>query len=270
MAKYFGLILLIAAVASVLYLISNADNLLNSKFNIPGLKLPSVSLPEFTSLPKASDTSISTQKLVRINSLRGANSYNSYTELTISADLPQDEAIDITGWKVRGNNESFFTVPQAKEVYSFGGLEGDIKLRNGDLVHFYSGFGPKGNFHLNKCMGYIEEFTNFVPSFPKICPYISRSEIQSFSGSCQDYLLSLNACENPLANPPVPFEDNACHAFLSKLNYVGCVEKYQGDGDFLSRDWMVWMGNQMDIFDFTHDKIQLLDKSGNVVDEYVY
>ena len=63
-----------------------------------------------------------------------------------------------------------------------------------------------------------------------------------------------------MANPPVPFDDNACHEFLRKLNYVGCVEKYGTDKDFLSRDWMVWMGDQMNIFDFVHDKVQLLDK----------
>ena len=274
MSKFFGLILLALAIAAALFLSTNAGDITSLKFGFPIFKLFSVDAPEVAPFVPSgimpNDQSISTQKPVTISRVRNADSFSPYIEMVISANLSQNETADVTGWTVKSNTNKSFTIPSAQGIYSFGGAQSDIKLRAGDKVHFYSGFGPKGNFRLNKCMGYIEDTSPFTPSLEKNCPSISRSEIQGFSSSCQDYLISLDDCENPLANPLVPFEDNACREFLSKLNYVGCVEKYGADKDFLSRDWMVWMGDQINIFDFTHDKIQLLDKKGVVVDEYVY
>ncbi|MEK9170479.1 MAG: hypothetical protein AAB674_02420 [Patescibacteria group bacterium] len=274
MDKFFGLILLAVAIAGLLFLSTNAGDVTSLKFGLPGFKFFSVQAPEIpTFVPSGmmpADQSISTQKPVTITKIKNSDSMSPYIEMVISANLSQNETIDVTGWTVKSNTNKFFTIPAAQEIYSFGGAQGDIKLRAGDKIHFYSGFGPKGNFRLNKCMGYVEDTSSFTPFFEKNCPSISRSEIQGFSSSCQDYLESLDNCENPLANPPVPFDDNACHEFLRKLNYVGCVEKYGTDKDFLSRDWMVWMGDQMNIFDFVHDKVQLLDKKGNIMDEYIY
>jgi hypothetical protein len=48
------------------------------------------------------------------------------------------------------------------------------------------------------------------------------------------------------------------------------VAKYRNDLDFSTNEWRLWAGNQINIFDSTHDKVQLIDKFGKVVDEYTY
>ena len=275
-SQFLGLILLIAAVAAGVYLVNNYADLLNLRIEVPVTVRP-VAIPttglgsQPAPIPVFNETlpSFTSGKALRITSVRQPNSFNPFLEVVLSSSLNRGETIDITGWTVKSNKGSF-RIPQAQEVYSFGGAIGDINLRYGDRLYFYSGFGPKGNFRLNKCLGYVEESSPFTPSLPKNCPVISRSEIAGFSGACQDYVRSLRTCEQPVANPPVPLDDSACHNFLNNLNYVGCVEKHKNDSDFLQNEWRAWLGGQINIFDPLHDKIQLFNGAGKVIDEYIY
>jgi hypothetical protein len=270
MSQYIGLILLIVAVAAGLYLLANTEDLLKIKFEVPELMRPrSVSFPSAGGVDEEGVVVIEARKSAQISFIKWPSDFAPYIEARIDANVVQGELVNVTGWTVKSNSGSF-SIPQAQKIYSFGGNQGDINLRSSDTLYLYSGMGPKGNFRLNKCLGYIEDLSPFTPSLPKDCPSISRSEITGFSGACQDYLLSLNVCENPSANPPVPLSDNACHSFLNKLNYVGCVEKYKNDADFLQNEWRVWLDEKINIFDPLHDKVQLLDKKGKIVDEYVY
>lgn len=279
--QYIGIILLILALAAGLYVANNPSVLLKLKWDIP-LMLHPISVPVFDSglsdkggnesgaEPIGGSTAIiETRKTVTIDSIRQSDNYNNYIEVMLSADLGDNEKVDITGWTIK-SNKGYYTIPKAQQIYSFGGNQDEIYLKRGDGIHIYSGLGPKGNFRLNECMGYIENLSPFIPSIESRCPSVNRSEIRDLSGQCQDYILSLNECENPSANPAVPLDDSNCHQFLSKLNYVGCVEKYQSNQDFLLGEWWIWAGNQINIFDPTHDKVQLIDKNGKVVDEYTY
>ncbi|MBI3046348.1 MAG: hypothetical protein HYY86_02310 [Candidatus Harrisonbacteria bacterium] len=276
-SQFFGLMLLILAVAVGVYVSTNYTDLINLKIPVPvtvkPVTIPATGIggaPSISPAPVDSGSSVlAERKLVRITSIRQPTSFNSYLEVVLSSSLDRNETLNITGWTIKSNKGSF-VIPRAQEIYSFGGAQNNINLRYGDRVSLYSGIGPKGNFRLNKCLGYLEDVSPFTPSLPRSCPYISRSEIIGFSGACQNYVLSLRSCQNPVANPPVPVDDSACHNFLSKLNYVGCVEKYQNDSDFLDNEWRVWLGEQINIFDSLHDKVQLLDREGNLVDEYVY
>jgi len=119
-------------------------------------------------------------------------------------------------------------------------------------------------------VGYFSRSNTFIPDLPRSCPNISRSEITSLSGACQEYILSLSSCEVPSGNPPVELDDNSCHEFLRKLNYAGCVSKYRGDSDFLSNEWRVWVGDRLNILDPVHDQVKLIDSNGTVIDEYTY
>ena len=279
MHQLIGLILLIAAIVGVFYVSTHYTELLKFKIPLPVRFLQPITLPAFnsggggTTINPIKDnfqpqTALEPQKLARIGSVQLKSGFYPYQELVIYSNAVSGRT-DITGWIVKSNNGSF-TIPTAQEVYSFGGNQGDINLRNGDSVHIYSGSGQKGNFRLNKCIGYIEDVAPFSPPLPKSCPNINRAEINNLTGACQDYINSLRSCQNPNANPPVSAEDSSCHQFLSKLNYVGCVEKYGRDSDFSTNEWRVWAGTQADIFDALHDKVQLLDRSGKLVDEYVY
>lgn len=279
MEKFIGLILLAFAVAAGIFIFSREGGL--SKLAAPyTVKLEPYSYRQRYSdagadQPSGSDYSsygqseIENRKLLTISSFRPANSYVSYSEIVLDSNLNSGETADITGWIIKGEHGSF-TIPRAQEVFSSGGVEGNIVARSRDAIYLYSGFGPKGNFRLNKCLGYIEDVAPFTPPLPKDCPQISWSEMQRFGGYCRDYISSLDTCQTPNANPPVPLEDTACHAFLRDLNYVGCVANHRNDQDFRSNEWRVWMGDQMNIFDPIHDRIQLWDKSGKLVDEYIY
>lgn len=277
MQQFFGTLLLIAAI-SVLFYVSNHPELIKFDISVPKMSPIAISptppsTPAYTTgvtgQQQPTTPVLSTSKPLRISSVRQPSGYAPYLEVSLYSNLNRGEIINITGWTIKSNYGSF-TIPRAQERYSFGGQENDINLRSGDRVYLYSGFGPKGNFRLNKCMGYIEDRAPFTPSISRSCPYISRSEINNLSGLCQDYILSLRSCENPSSNPPIKVDDIACHNFLSKLNYVGCVEKYGQEQDFSSEEWRLWIGEQINIFDPRHDRVQLLDVKGQVVDEYSY
>ncbi len=270
-SQFLGLLFLILAVAAGVYVATNYTGLINLKIPVPVIVNP---LPASSVFPAGSHKYINNANSNSVNPVLENQkpvkiSYIRSLEVGLYANLVKGESANITGWTVKSNKGSF-SIPQAQEIYSFGGAQGNINLQSGDRVSFYSTAGPKGNFRLNKCLGYIEDISPFTPPLPKACPYISRSEITNFSGACQEYALSLHSCQEPSANPPIPLNDDACRNFLRKLNYVGCVEKYGKDNDFLSNDWRVWIGSQLNIFDPLHDKVQLLDRNGKVIDEYVY
>ena len=283
MHQYIGLFLIVLAVAVAVFIATSGTDLLQLRFPVPTLIRPvSVSIPDVirTSTEavvpepeaeeiKEAEEVLETRQLIRIDSVDQSTSFHPYTEVVLDSDLEENETVDITGWTIKGKY-GFFTIPQAQEIYSWGGAIKDIVLKPGNSVYLYSGPGPRGNFRLNKCMGYIEDVAPFIPSLPKDCPSISRSEVSRLSMPCQDYILSLWDCENPIANPPVPYDDSACHDFLQKLNYVGCVAKYGNDSDFLSDEWQVWLENQINVFNPEYDKVQLFDKQGNLIDEYAY
>ena len=268
---------MVLAVAVGLYAVTNYQGLLQLKIPIP-LSFQPLPLSPRSGLAPLSTESASyfspvsektSEKTARILSVRTPSSFSSYAEVVVWSNTSGNETVNVTGWTVKSNKGSF-AIPQAQEEYSFGGSPSDIRLGSGNRVAIYSLEAIKGNFRLNKCLGYIEDVSPFLPALPRTCLYISRSEVNHLSGACQDYVLSLRTCQQPAANPPVPVDDSNCHDFLRKLNYVGCVEKYRRDADFLSSEWRVWLGNQANIFDPLHDKIQLIDKTGKVVDEYTY
>lgn len=274
-SQFIGLMLLVAVLSIGIYASTHYSDLVNLKINLP-LKISPVDLPNVSpigNVKKSGSPDLSwfpvtdSGKQVKIYSVRKPTQFEPYWDIVLSSSFGGGEGLDITGWVLKTNTGTF-AIPQAQEVYSFGGVFGDIILRSGEQVHLYSGRGLKGNFRINKCLGYVE--TQLAPPIPKECPNANRSDISGLGAACQNYISSLRSCEIPSANPPVPLDDGSCHAFLNKLNYVGCVEKYRNDSDFLSREWRVWMEERGNIFDLAHDKVQLIDLKRKVADEYVY
>lgn len=208
---------------------------------------------------------------VRMNGVSPGGLY-SYSQVNLSAyGLSGGEAVDITGWLFKGNSGSQY-IPQAVALYDPSGLsgEGDIVLKNGDMVSIYSTVSPIGrNLRLNKCIGYLENAAAFNPSLSRNCPYINRSSVGGFTGRCQDYIMSLSgSCRLPASNPPIAQDDYACRAFLDTLNYNGCYSKHASEPDFLDREWRVWTGSKF--LDDRHDRVRLLDRQGLLVDLYEY
>lgn len=193
-----------------------------------------------------------------------------YGQITLYANLSGSERVDITDWLLQARDGSQY-IPRAVEIYDPRAVpvESDISLKAGDQVFIYSSRSAVGqNLRLNKCTGYLENNDHFTPPLPLDCPYIDRSEVSSFSGECQDYILSLGGCRLPDASPPVPDTDYACRSFLDTINQRGCFERHRSDPDFLSREIRVWTGSRF--LDERHDQPLLLDKQRLIVDAYSY
>jgi hypothetical protein len=123
---------------------------------------------------------------------------------------------------------------------------------------------------LNECVGYIAHVADFVPALPLSCPYIDRSQIENFTGACQNYILSIGGCQQPnMASPQIPRTDYACQDYLeNNFTYKSCFEAHDGDANFLSNQVWVWTGSN--VVDQYHDNVELLDRNGLLVDIYKY
>jgi len=184
---------------------------------------------------------------------------------------PNAAPINVTGWYIKAVHGGQY-IPRAVYIYDPSGLsaETDMFLGSGDTANFYPLQSPMGvNLRMNKCIGYLSNSSKFTPALPNNCPRPTKNEISSFSGACQDYISSLGSCSLPKSNPPIPQYDYACQSFLNTLNYKGCFDKYRADTDFIGHEVRVWIG-PVSFLDTRHDKVDLFDREGKLVDEYVY
>ena len=218
---------------------------------------------------------------VRIASASFSSGYSQPSIIRLYARLDiGDLPVNITGWRLKSNRSGFF-IPGAVEIYRPDGIganeEKDIILSSNNYVNIYSGKSAiNKNFRLNKCAGYLENSFDFNPSLPQSCPqvYRSRYEISYLPGQCQTYVLSLGGCkavDYNFYNSTLLGSDqgNMCRAYLNTVGtYGNCFQKYSQDKDFLSNEWRIWI-NQ-DILDSQHDRINLWDKDGFLVSDYVY
>ncbi len=212
-------------------------------------------------------------RFVRVSGVSPMWNWTSVGQFSLQADWSLKKGIDITGWRVRSNRGEVL-VPQAVSNYDPSGLSpaGDIVLSPGAQATFYSSASPMGqNFRMNKCVGYLNNTYKFNPSISSYCPNMyDRSEITGFSGKCQNLIFSLGGCSTPSAEQlnSVSYEP-ACREFLDRFNYTGCYRKFFSNADFFSNEWKIWLGSTL-FFDSSHDKVQLFDKDGLLVDQYIY
>ena len=203
---------------------------------------------------------------IKISSVSGG-SPRSDSKITLTGSkIGIDEAIDITGWLIKGKKSSQY-VPKAVNDYIPTGnaTESDIILKKDNLVYMYSNESAIGiNFRLNKCIGYIQNVTKFTPSLPNNCPKLDLSEVANFSDQCYTYVRSIGTCKLPKLNVQLPQNDYGCRPFLDKVNYKGCYDAHRADADFLSKEWRVWTGYKFLVS--MKDQIELFDKNGLLVD----
>jgi hypothetical protein len=195
----------------------------------------------------------------------------SYGTITLNDnDYYSTSTIDITGWQIKSNTGDEY-IPQAVDLYDPSGLASasDINVKTGDTVHIYSTSAPF-NVRLNECIGYVASVANFVPALPLTCPYVSQSQIQDLSGSCQYYIDTIGQCKSPdMSSSQIPRNEYACTDYLeNNFNYRSCFSQHSGDANFLSNQVWVWTGSSP--VNQYHDKVRLLDKNGLLVDLYTY
>jgi hypothetical protein len=206
---------------------------------------------------------------VRLGGVSAGTAYY-YGTIVLNTYVNANETIDVTGWQIKSRNSGEY-VPQAINIYDPSGLAtpSDIRVKSGDAVYLYSSSAPF-NVRLNKCIGYIAHVANFVPALPQSCPYVDRSQIQNFTGACQNYITSIGSCQaGDSNNPQVPRNDYACQDYIqNNFNYKSCFSAHVGDTDFLSNQVWVWTGSN--VVDQYHDNVELLDRNGLLVDYYTY
>ncbi len=264
--------LLIAAISVALYVGTNYDQISGFRINnLPSLRAvdytPDIFLPEYDGASQ--ESVIETAAPFVTVSYVNPQTIDEHGEVVLSAgwNIPA-AGIDISGWKI-SSSKSQFTLPGAQEVYTFGGSQKSLLIRPGDRVRIFSGSGPRGNFRINKCIGYIARFANFNPAPAQNCPSRPESEISYLSNACKSYINSLPNCETPSA-APVSFDDVSCHEYLNTMTYEGCVSRHRSDPDFLEREIWIWAGDSLRNLDQDGDTVRILDKSGKLISQYRY
>jgi hypothetical protein len=199
--------------------------------------------------------------------------YYSMGQISIYADYKVDKPINITGWKIKSNKGETI-IPQAVSDYlpQGGGENGDIYLEKGGRLDIYNWVSANGkNFRLNKCIGYLNNDYNFKPQLP--CSYVKmyeRDEIATFTGKCQNYILSLSSCKIPKPQELNQFTNEPnCRFFLDRFSYTGCYNLHKNSSGFFQNKWMAWIPGFWN-FDKDHDRVLLLDKNNLLVDIYTY
>ncbi|MDO8557195.1 MAG: hypothetical protein Q7R98_01910 [Candidatus Jorgensenbacteria bacterium] len=217
--------------------------------------------------------------MVKINQVRPSYGYADPSEFTLSSNYQNPETIDITGWRLASNKSMYAAIiPQGVANYSPTGplYDGDIIIDSGTTVNVSSGISPIGkSFRLNGCTGYLNEMYKFSSSLPSNCPTsYDRSEITTFNGNCQSFILSQYGCHTPTPdeiNRAAGYQDTACRAYLDRFSFNSCYRTHSTESNFFSHEWRVWLNLQTPLqFDSQHDRILLLDIKGLLVDQYVY
>ena len=201
----------------------------------------------------------------------GYNAANSASVVTIRENISGSEVVNLTGLRIKTNSETFL-IPRAAKVYKTTGAPlTNVTLANGQSAYIIGSTSPLGaNFLGNKCQGYLSNQYTFKPQLVGRCSAPPKIEIETFTGACQEYILSLHGtCKTgDPNNSRIPASDSACRAYVSGLNYDGCVTRRQGDSDFSNNSWNVFVGRSF--VDPLHDLVLLLDEQGKLVDYYRY
>ncbi len=125
-------------------------------------------------------------KKIRLSDM-SAGSVTSLGRVGLSTPgLEKEEGVNVTSWLIKGRRGGQH-IPKAVEVYDPSGLtvESDIVLKKGETLNIYTSTSAIGrNLRLNKCIGYLQNTSKFVPALPKDCPRPNRSEVQNFSSRC--------------------------------------------------------------------------------------
>lgn len=203
-----------------------------------------------------------------------------YVQLSVASDAAA--SVDITGWMLKsdatGRTE---VIPKGTMVLTSGivNATSDILLAPGDRAVIVSGRSPVGaSFRENKCIGYLENFQEFIPSLPTGCPAAGDELSVRYAThylqdpDCIDYTDSLSPCEIPARSASTEFT-RTCQDFVETyLYYNGCVDAHESDADFDGTVWRIYLGRTATkpLWRERHEVVELLDKSGKTVDAFSY
>jgi hypothetical protein len=195
----------------------------------------------------------------------------------IYADYQNKEPIKITGWKlVSTSTNQSVVIPQSTLLYFSGqtNTEQDVYLSAGEHAYIITGRSPLGyGFKVNKCSGYLSQYTNFYPGVWTNCPAPRDEDYSAIpkrivNDNCFDLINSLPSCRVPEPlNNSYSWE---CQAFLTeKINYPYCVYKHKTDKDFWSTNWYVYLKRSESLWRQRRETIILYDSLGKPVTQVI-
>ncbi|MCX6813178.1 MAG: hypothetical protein NTV77_01680 [Candidatus Azambacteria bacterium] len=177
-------------------------------------------------------------------------------------------ALNITGWKVKSAQRGETLIGRGINLPQFDAATSDIWLISGESVEIIAGVSPlANNFRVNNCFGGLSSLYNLGYAFS--CPGIEPSNLSGLDSSCQDLILRSTSCRAP-SDDILNKQSSQCRIWFEKnVNYNACVNKHQNDKDFY-KGWQIYTGNNNLFFDRLHDRIELRDQAGLLVDSYEY
>lgn len=220
-------------------------------------------------------------RMSRISGLHEIDPSNQY--ITLSAALKKNENVKITGWYLQSEVTGYYAIIGKASLlpFPFTRIDSDVVLDQGDKVYLIKGFSPIGiSFRTNKCTGYFEENRTFVPSLPIECPLTKNEKLPTFSNDydrndeCLKIIGRVPQCTtiNSVFIRKLPDTvSDSCKTYLTEqINYNTCVALHFSNTDFPSNEYYVYLNKFGPLWRTTHDKINLRDQNGLIVDSISY
>ena len=177
--------------------------------------------------------------------------------------------IDITGWKIKSLQKGETIIGKGYALPQIDASVSDVLLSSGESADIFTGSSPlAGNFKINNCFGWLGNIYNLDYSF-NYCPRFELGDLFDLSSACQDLILRTYSCKMP-SDDVLNQQSGQCRKWIEQnMNYNACVSKHRNDSDFF-KGWRIYIGNGYSIFDPLHDKIELRDRTGSLIDSYEY
>lgn len=217
----------------------------------------------------------------RISGLSRSDPNKEY--ITLSTNLGKTETIKITGWYLKSEVTGYFAAigKAALLPFPFARVESDVVLQQGDRVILTKGFSPIGiSFRTNKCTGYFEEHRTFTPSLSLRCPRAKDEDLPIFSGiydrndECLEIIERIPRCTtrgNEFMRDLPDTVPQSCKTYITtQVNYNSCIARHFSDTDFPGNEYRLFLNKFGPLWRTTHDKVNLHDQNGLVVDSISY
>ena len=198
----------------------------------------------------------------------------------IKADKKNKNAVKITGWKIKSKTGLDIEIGQGAYYY-YSDLasqpQEDIYLNPGEKAVIVSGRSPIGtSFKINKCLGYLEQFHEFIPDLNTDCPVLKNEELPSSLNNddqCLDYIDQISACATIIS---IPYKNSiklssSCQSYvMENANYKSCSEKHKSDVDFYLPEWRIYLNRSEEMWKKKRETITLYDDKNNIIDSRSY
>lgn len=277
----FGFILLLLLIIGIFVGLPYAINILKSgSFSLPTGRqaFPFFSIPR-SSFQPSKDIGVSpqlgvstptTQTTVKKISIGSVSRFGK-NEISLRVSyFSAGDKINITGWKIKSFQRGETIIGKGINLPQFDVALSDIWLSSGDRVDVFTGLSPLAtNFRANNCFSWLNNLYNLDYSLDYCPGGFKLADLTGLDSACQDLILRASSCR-ALSDDVLNKNSYQCRQWVEKnMNYSACVANHRNDSNFY-KVWKIYTGNNNQIFDPLHDRIELRDQNGILIDSYEY